>query len=62
MEGTFSSEMAVDFQRATWSYILQNRTFHNHRCENLKSKENVRRILDGQVVDGGNIFEFVWDK
>jgi hypothetical protein len=32
-----SSETSTDFQRTTWSYIPEDGTFHNHRCENLKS-------------------------
>jgi hypothetical protein len=27
----------VDFQHATRRYIPEDRTLHNHRCENLKS-------------------------
>jgi hypothetical protein len=27
----------LTFQRATWHYILEDNTLHNHRCENLKS-------------------------
>jgi hypothetical protein len=37
MEVTYSSEMLIDFQRATWRYIAEERPLHNHRCENLKS-------------------------
>jgi hypothetical protein len=37
MEGTFSSETSVDFQRTTRRYITEDRTLHNHRFENLKS-------------------------
>jgi hypothetical protein len=33
---TCSSETSVDFQRTTWRYSPENRTLHNHRCENLK--------------------------
>jgi hypothetical protein len=34
-----------DIQRTTRCYILQYMTFHNHRCENLKSykKNQIRR-------------------
>jgi hypothetical protein len=32
-----SSEKSADFHRAIRRYILQDRSFHNHRCENLKS-------------------------
>jgi hypothetical protein len=30
-------EMAVDFQQCTQCYIPEDRTVHNHHCENLKS-------------------------
>jgi hypothetical protein len=33
----FSSETSVGFQRTTRRYIPEDRTHHNHRCENLKS-------------------------
>jgi hypothetical protein len=32
VEATCSSETSVDFQQATWCYIPQDRTLHNHRC------------------------------
>jgi hypothetical protein len=37
MEVTCSSEESADFQRITRRYIPEYRTFHKHRCENLKS-------------------------
>jgi hypothetical protein len=37
LEALCSSETSVDFQRTKWRYILEYRTLHNHRCENLKS-------------------------
>jgi hypothetical protein len=37
MEAICSSETSVDFQRITRRYIPEDSTFHNHRCENLKS-------------------------
>jgi hypothetical protein len=37
MEATFSFETSVDTRRTTRRYIPEDRTFHNHRCENLKS-------------------------
>jgi hypothetical protein len=37
MEATFSSKTSVDFRRTTWCYIPEDRTLHNHCCENLKS-------------------------
>jgi hypothetical protein len=35
-ETTRSSETSVDFQRTARYYIPKDRTFHNHRIENLK--------------------------
>jgi hypothetical protein len=32
-----NSKTPVDCQQTTWRYIPQDRTLHNHRCENLKS-------------------------
>jgi hypothetical protein len=37
MEAAFSSETSVDFQQITWRYTPDDRTLHNHCCENLKS-------------------------
>jgi hypothetical protein len=37
MEVTCSSETSVYIQRTIRHYILENRTLHNHSCENLKS-------------------------
>jgi hypothetical protein len=37
MEETYCIETSVDFRRTTRRYKLQDRTLHNHRCENLKS-------------------------
>jgi hypothetical protein len=37
MEVTCSFEITADFQRTTRHYIPEQRTLHNHRCENLKS-------------------------
>jgi hypothetical protein len=34
MEVTFSSETSVDFQWTTRRYIPEDRSVHNHRCEN----------------------------
>jgi hypothetical protein len=40
METNFSSETSVHFQRTTPRYIPKNKSFQNHRCENLKSYVN----------------------
>jgi hypothetical protein len=37
METIYSSEMSVDFQRTTRRCISEDKTPHNHRCENLRS-------------------------
>jgi hypothetical protein len=37
IEATCSSETSVYFQRTTWCYVLEDRTLHNHRYEDLKS-------------------------
>jgi hypothetical protein len=37
MEAKYSSETSDDFQRTTRRYNSEDRTPHNHRCENLKS-------------------------
>jgi hypothetical protein len=44
MEATCSSEASVDFQRTTQRYISEDKTLHNHRCENLKSYMNERSL------------------
>jgi hypothetical protein len=41
MEAICSAENSVDFQRATWHYIPEDRTLRNHRCENLESLDYV---------------------
>jgi hypothetical protein len=33
-DGDISYEIPVDFQRITRRYIPEDRTLHNHRCEN----------------------------
>jgi hypothetical protein len=37
MEATNFSETSVDFQWTTRRYIAEDRTLHNHRCENFKA-------------------------
>jgi hypothetical protein len=37
MEVMSSSQTSADFQWAKWHYISEDRTLHNHGCENLKS-------------------------
>jgi hypothetical protein len=37
IEATSSSETSVDFQRTTWRYIPEDRTFRKHCCEKLKA-------------------------
>jgi hypothetical protein len=35
MEAISSFETSVDFQKTTRCYIPEDRTLHNHRCENF---------------------------
>jgi hypothetical protein len=37
VEDDISFDTSVDFQRTTWRYIPEDRSLHNHRCENLRS-------------------------
>jgi hypothetical protein len=37
MEAIYSSATSVQIQRTTRRYIPEDRTLHNHRCENLRS-------------------------
>jgi hypothetical protein len=37
MKATSSFETSVNFQRTTRHYIPEDRTLHNHRCENITS-------------------------
>jgi hypothetical protein len=46
---TRSSETSVNFQRITRLYIPENITFHNYRCENLKSCTDVLNSIDEQI-------------
>jgi hypothetical protein len=41
VEARCSSEASVYFQRTICRYIPEDRTLHNHRCENLKSYVNI---------------------
>jgi hypothetical protein len=41
MATTGSSEASVGFQRTTRRYIPEDKTLHNHRCENLKSYNEI---------------------
>jgi hypothetical protein len=36
MEATYSSETSFDFQRTTQRYIPEDKSFHNHSCENQR--------------------------
>jgi hypothetical protein len=36
MEAICSSETSAEYQRTTRHYISEDRTLHNHRCENLR--------------------------
>jgi hypothetical protein len=39
-----SSEMSFDFQWTTWHYILEDRTLHNHCCENPKAYITIQKV------------------
>jgi hypothetical protein len=41
IEAIYSSETSIDFQQTTWRHIQEDRTLHNHRCDNLKSLDLV---------------------
>jgi hypothetical protein len=41
MEARCFSETSVDFQRTTRRYIPEDRTLHNHRCENLRAYNEI---------------------
>jgi hypothetical protein len=60
MEATCSSEMSVAFQRTTRRYIPEDRTLHNHRCENLKSYKSKFRLgrKDAQIKFGECVLPF----
>jgi streptogramin lyase len=57
MEATYSTETSVDFQRTTRCCIPEDRTLHNHRCENLRSY-----VLDdfGRLWYISQIYGFLW--
>jgi hypothetical protein len=40
MKGTCSSETSIEFQRTALHYVLEDRIFPNHSCENLKYYNN----------------------
>jgi hypothetical protein len=44
MKATYSSETLVEFQRTIRRYNTEDRTPHDHRCENLESYINFTRI------------------
>jgi hypothetical protein len=50
MEATFSSETSADFQRTVRRYIPEDRTLHNHRCENLRPYNYVIAFPVAKVV------------
>jgi hypothetical protein len=53
---TCSSETSVDFQRVTRRYIPQDRTLHNHRCENLESYTKNKLLLNICSLSSWNYF------
>jgi hypothetical protein len=51
MEATCSSETSVDFQPTTRRYIPEDRTLHNHRCENDRSYTLILNVCVKSVFD-----------
>jgi hypothetical protein len=43
LKAACSYETSAHFQRTTWCHRPEDRTFHNHRCANLKS-DNMGRV------------------
>jgi hypothetical protein len=41
MEAICSSETSIETQRTTRRHIPEDDTLHNHRCENLKSYNDI---------------------
>jgi hypothetical protein len=46
---TCSSETSVDFQRAAYRYTPEERTLHNHRCENIISYVYAYNLHDSHL-------------
>jgi hypothetical protein len=62
MEATCSSEKLVGIQRNARRYMPENRTLHNHRCDNRKyykkdpiSHTNVVIFFCSKYVSGNNV-------
>jgi hypothetical protein len=51
VETTISSEMSVDFQQTTQSYIPEDRTLNNDRYENIKSHIKSVHEISGSHSD-----------
>jgi hypothetical protein len=57
MEDTCPSGTSVDFQVTTWRYIPEDRTVHNHCCDNLNSyiiASLFQRFFFIILVEGGD--------
>jgi hypothetical protein len=55
MAVTYSSEVLVELQQATWCYIPEDGTLHNYRCESLNSyvrevNPPKSRLIGGDVI------------
>jgi hypothetical protein len=50
MDVTFPPKRLADFRRSTRRYIPEDRTVHNHRCENLKYHINLMFLLSFQII------------
>jgi hypothetical protein len=55
MEETCYSETSVDIQRTTRRYIPEDRTLHNHRCENLNSYMYYNASFQGLKWSGDSV-------
>jgi hypothetical protein len=56
MEVTCSTETSVNFQLTAWCFTTQDKTLHNHRCENITSRFCVQFVnLQVRVNNSLNI-------
>jgi hypothetical protein len=50
MEAVHTSETSVFFNETKWCYIQESCHLHTHRCENLKSHEEMKCPAVGCVL------------
>jgi hypothetical protein len=59
MEAICSSETSVETQRTTRRHVPEDDTFHNHRCENLKSyKTCLEKASVTNSIQERNVFTY----